>query len=357
MTPREFREALLEHLLSFLWRQWSALGVLGASSSEEEWIIDPEPLLVFSLEMARYEPRLFDEILSWLEVNGRWLDSARLRRIVQNRDEGTVRVVGAALQYALSQGDERKWKNLAGFCKGLQKKQPAAGALEPLFREKSGKAHPLARGDTLDLNFSMFYMNRPQIKNLKKSREVPVNARTNLRFLLRAMYSTGAKSESLLYLLTHPDGGRPRDIADSVGLFWLGIQQALVDMARSGLVLTKQKGKRVEYWLSHPKWWEFLSSGSYENAPQPKWLDWIAIFSALSSVWKTLDELAAGGQSDYIRASKLQESLDVVAAEFARAGHDISRLPSAGLPADLHQKLALRFIGEIFGVKERTASV
>ena len=356
MSLKEFRQDLLDHLLSFLWRQWSAMGVLGASSSEEEWIIDPEPLLVFSLEMARYEPRLFDEILAWLEVNGRSLDSARLRRIIQGRDERTVRVVGAALQYAISQGAERKWKNLSKFCGSLYEKQPNADSLEPLFREKSGKPHPLALANTLDPNFSLFYLNRPKIKNLKKSREVSVNARTNLRFLLRAMYSTGAKSESILYLLTH-DGGRPRDIADSVGLFWLGIHQALLDLSRSSLVQTRMKRKKVEYYLNQNRWWEFLSPGDAENPVRPKWLNWIAIFSGLSSIWKTVDELAAGGQSDYMRASKLQESLDIVAAEFARAGHDISRLPSAGLPPDLHQKLALRFIGDIFSVKEQTTSV
>src|SRR5580692_7384971 len=98
MLLKDFREALLDRLLMFLWRQWSALGVLGASATEEEWIIDPEPLLVFSLELARYEPRLFDEILAWLVVNGELLDTARLRRILLKQDVSVVRVVGGALQ-------------------------------------------------------------------------------------------------------------------------------------------------------------------------------------------------------------------------------------------------------------------
>lgn len=356
MQLKEFREALLNQLLNFLWRQWSVLGVLGDSGAQDEWIIDPEPLLVFSLEMARYEPRLFDEILAWLEVNGRWLDTARLRSILQNQDENTVRVVGAALQHTLSQGDERKWRNLARFCASLSKKQPNAGSLEPLFREKSGKPHPLALPNTLDSNFSMFYINRPKVKNLKKSKEVPVDARTNLRFLLRAMFSTGAKSESILYLLTH-EGGRPRDIAESVGLFWLGIQQALLDLSRSRLVLAKTKGRKVEYWLFQSKWWEFLSAGSYEDSTRPKWLNWIAIFSALSAAWKSVDEMATGTQSDYMKISRLQDSLEVVAQEFARGGHDISKLPRPGLPPDLHQKMALRFLGGIAGMREETTSV
>lgn len=356
MLLKEFREALLDRILTFLWRQWSTLGVLGESRGEEEWIIDPEPLLVFSLEMARYEPRLFDEILAWLQVNDQWLDSSRLRRILARQEGDVLRVAGAALRYLQDHGHERKWKNIVKFCHGLCQKQPRGGILEPLFKEKSGKFHPRAEGEKIDPSFLAFDMNRPRIRIQKKGKEVPVNARANLRFLLRALFSTGAKAECILYLLTH-EGGRPREIADSVGLFWLSIQQALLDLSRSGMVLTRPKGRKVEYWLSQPKWWDFLASSSYEVATPPKHLNWIAIFSAFSMAWRTVDEIALGAQSDYMKASKLQDSLDIVAQEFARAGYDISRMPRPGLPPDLHQKLALRFLGEIVGMKEEAVAV
>src|SRR3989338_4877445 len=102
MSLENFRETLLDRLLTFLWRQWSALGVMGVARPEEDWAIDPEALLVFSLELARYEPRLFDEILAWLKVNGHWLDTARMRRIIQGQSEATIKVVGGTLQYALA---------------------------------------------------------------------------------------------------------------------------------------------------------------------------------------------------------------------------------------------------------------
>src|SRR5580658_4780659 len=99
MLLKDFRAALLDHLLTFLWGQWTALGVLGVSRAEEKWIIDPEPLLIISLELGRYEPRLFDEILAWLEVNGERLDTARLRRLLAKQDVDVLRVVGGALRY------------------------------------------------------------------------------------------------------------------------------------------------------------------------------------------------------------------------------------------------------------------
>jgi hypothetical protein len=350
MSLKEFRDALLERLLTFLWRQWSSLGVLGESGTEEDWIIDPEPLLVFSLQMGRYEPRLFDEILAWLEANSHLLDAARLRRLLQKQDAETVRLMGATLQYVSSRGDKRKWQNLVRFCDSTWKKQEDKISADSLFKEKSGKPHPLVLDNKIEPNFIVFGLNRPRIRVQKPGKAAPINARANLRFLLRSLFSTGAKAETILYLLTH-EGGRPRDIAESVGLFWLSIQQALLDLARSGLVLTRSKGKKVEYWLSQPKWWEFLASASYEGNTPPKWVNWMAIFSALSTAWKTVDELAAGTHSDYMTSSKLQDSLDFIGQEFARAGYDISRMPRPGLPPDVHQKTALRFLGEIIGLE------
>jgi hypothetical protein len=349
MLPIEFREALLERMLAFLWRQWSALGVLGESDAEDDWVIDPEPLLVFSLEIGRYEPRLFDEILAWLLVNGQWLDMARLKRILEKQDRKTVQVVGSAFQYVLSKGNKRKWQNITQSCAGMYKKQSTTDSIEPLFKERSGKPHPLAIGDKVEPDFLLFSINRPRINMQKEAKEVPVNASANLRFLLRSIFGIGAKSESILYLLTH-EGARPREIADAVGLFWLGIQQILLELSRSGLVLTRSRGRKVEYWLSHRKWWDFLASLNIEETPPPKWLNWTAIFSALSVAWRAVDEMAFGKESDYMKSSRLQDSLEIIAQEFSRAGYDIPRIPTMGLPPDLHQKTALIFLGNIFGV-------
>ncbi len=349
MLPIEFREALIDRILAFLWRQWSALGVLGESGAEDDWVIDPEPLLVFSLDIGRYEPRLYDEILAWLLVNGQWLDMARLKRILEKQNRETVQVAGAAFQFALSKGNKRKWQNITQFCVSMYKKQSGQVYIEPLFKERSGKSHPLAVGDQVEPNFLLFSLNRPKINIQKEAKEVPVNASANLRFLLRSLFGIGAKSESILYLLTH-EGARPREIADAVGLFWLGIHQTLLDLARSGLVLTRSRGRKVEYWVSHRKWWDFLASLNIEETPEPKWLNWSAIFSALSVAWKAVDEMAFGTESDYMKSSKLQDSLEIIAQEFSRGGHDIPRIPTMALPPDLHQKTALLFLGSLFGV-------
>ena len=71
----EFKATVLNGLLEFLWRQWSSLGVAGQDVPEERRVIDPEPLLLLSLTVCRYDARLFDEILDWLTVNGEFMNA------------------------------------------------------------------------------------------------------------------------------------------------------------------------------------------------------------------------------------------------------------------------------------------
>ncbi|MDX6770042.1 MAG: hypothetical protein SF051_10960 [Elusimicrobiota bacterium] len=356
MSLKDYREALLDRLLTFLWRQWSALGVLGESSVEDEWIIDPEPLLVFTLDIARYEPRLFDEVLAWLLVNSDKLDASRLRRILSDQEPAVLRVVGAALRWAQEEGKQRKWKNLADYCRKLCQQTPRGGLLEPLFKEKSGKFHPRAEGDKIDPSFRAFDLNRPRIRVQKKAGEVPVNAKASLRFLMRGLFGTGAKSETLLYLLTH-EGGRPREIADSVGHFWLSVHQTLLDLSRSGLVLKKPHGRRIEYWIPHAKWWQFLTSTDFRHNTAPQWLDWISIYSGLSTLWRTVDAVSSGTESDYMKSSKLQDSLEILAREFSRVGYHVGTLPSMSLSPEQHQKLTLRFLSTIFDLRVQEKAI
>lgn len=355
MILKEFRNALLEQFLTFVWRQWSALGVLGAVGAEEEWVIDPEPLLVFSLEIARYEPRLFDEILSWLITNGEWLDTARLKKILQNCPEDIARTAGGALQYVSSwsgHSGNRKWKTIIALCLDITKKNLRNNATESLFHTKGGEPYPPVAEDKKNKDFALFSLTRSEPSPREKLRELPVNAKTNLRFLLRALFGVGARAECILYLLTH-DGGRPREIADETGFFWLGIQNTLLDMAKSGLVLKRSKGKKVEYWLSQRKWWEFLASSGNEALMSPKGLNWLAVYSALSVLWRTVDELAAKEQeyTDYMKMSKLLDSLEVLEREFSRAGYDMPPHPGMSMPEELRQHEILKFLAKIFGVE------
>ena len=345
MSQKNFKDLFLENILNFLWRQWSALGVLGEARTKDPWLYDPEPMLLLTLEMSRYEPRLFDEVMDWLIINGRWIDMQRLRGIIRGKDGMTRNLIGAVAAFLMKEGDERKWKNLNRFCQSHI--SASSNIVEPLFYEKKGKPHPISK--TPDKSFLTYGFNRPQLKARRMTRTVPITSHNTLRFLLRALFGLGSRTECLTYLLTH-DGGHPSEVANAIGLSVRGTQDALIELSRSGLVLTRVKGKRkIEYWLSQERWWEFLSRGSVTEIEKPIWIDWIALYSALSKVWATLNELSEEKISDYMRSSKLRDSLEMVGSEFAKSGLDISPIPGEDVRPEAYEKAFEAFINNVFG--------
>ena len=110
---KTFKAEYQNHLLNFLWRQWSSLGVAGQSRGDDVWIIDPESLLLFTCTLGRHEPRLFDEVLDWFQENGRFINILRLKRILGKEKFAGARVL-AAIAGLMSKGtDVTKWKQLA----------------------------------------------------------------------------------------------------------------------------------------------------------------------------------------------------------------------------------------------------
>jgi hypothetical protein len=69
-------------LWDLAWEQWSQLGVSAAPPAQrEERATDPEALLLFTLHVGRYDPRLFDEVLGWLALNAPLISTQRLRNL------------------------------------------------------------------------------------------------------------------------------------------------------------------------------------------------------------------------------------------------------------------------------------
>jgi len=347
MSQKSFRYLFLENILNFLWRQWSALGVLGESRTKDPWALDPEPMLLFTLEMGRFEPRLFDEVMDWLVVNGKWIDIQRLRGILREKDAITGNLVGAVAEFLTKEADERKWGNLSRFCQSQASIDSSKAEL--LFYEKNGQPHPISKNP--DANFLSCGFNRPQLAVRRMTRQVPITSHNTLRFLLRALLGIGSRAECLIYLLTH-DGGHPSEVAKAIGLSVRGTQDALIELSKSGLVLTRVKGKRkIEYWLSHERWWEFLSRGSIEEIEKPVWIDWIALCSAFSKVWTTLNEIGKEEMSDYMRSSRLRDALELVRDEFSRSGLDIPPVPGTDVRPEEFEKAFEAFIIKVFGAR------
>ena len=70
------------------------MGLLATTRRASRWAQDPEALIVFTLEVARDDPRLFDELLDWWVANESLLSTRRLRALC--RDPEDERLVDAA---------------------------------------------------------------------------------------------------------------------------------------------------------------------------------------------------------------------------------------------------------------------
>jgi hypothetical protein len=84
------RQRLSDQLVAFAWEQWAQMGLLATPHRRSPWAQDPEALIVFTLEIARAEPRLFDELLDWMLLNEPLLSVRRLRAMCIDETDRTL---------------------------------------------------------------------------------------------------------------------------------------------------------------------------------------------------------------------------------------------------------------------------
>jgi len=266
-----FRTEYLDRLLDFLWEQWSALGISGYSSTAEQRVIDPEPLLLLSLTICRHDARLFDEILDWLQVNGAFLNVGRLKAIQRQAGfQGEAQL--AAVSELLGQKSlyALKWKGLAS--------SHAAGAGEPLFFMKDGT--PLPVPPERSPEFSAHGLLRAPVKLRGYSRPFPLQGTATLLLRLRALLGVNSRCE-LLCLLGSADEIHPSDIARQTGYYPRTTQLALAEMSRSGVVEVRSANREKRYWLK-PGILDALLRPDGEPTP---WRNWTPLFRALELLW------------------------------------------------------------------------
>ncbi len=95
----ELRERTREGFLDFAWRQWAQAGVAANIAGFDRWAIDPEALILFTIAVARRDPRLFDEVLDWMAANRQLLSMQRLRNL-SKRFPVDRELVGAVTTWA-----------------------------------------------------------------------------------------------------------------------------------------------------------------------------------------------------------------------------------------------------------------
>jgi len=271
----EFKNTVLNRLLDLLWRQWTAIGVSGHSSNEESSVVDPEPLLMLTLTVARYDARLFDEVMDWLDVNGEFLNVQRLQNLAKEYDyeakaqlSSVAQILGTRSSYAL------KWNKLASE---YSHKEPVS-----LFFMKDGRPMPLPAA--MDDTFRNHGLLRPVYKSKGLSQSFPWEGMPALLLRLRALFGVNLRCE-ILCLLGSVDEIHPSLIARLIGQAPRTTQNLLAGMVHSGAVQVRTRAREKFYSLSR----DTLDNLLRPEGPTP-WVNSVPLFRALEILWIGLSD-------------------------------------------------------------------
>jgi hypothetical protein len=318
MPISDLRTRLRDGLLDFAWDEWGQMGVLSTPNRSSPWAQDPEALLVFTLEVGRRDPRLFDEVLDWLVVNEPLVSLRRLRRMSTSPDDG--RLVDATLSW------------LAQYRPRSQARRPhgsrsAHKDLEPLY---VGLGAPVSNPDEA---FSAFGLLRPVREPTGKATAPDVRAPINFAFRLRLLLGVSARAEVVRFLLT-ADAPRfsAQVVTRSAGYAKRNVQEALTSLEQAGVLAVVRAGAEQWYTVDRARWASLLGDDL------PRHRDWPQLLVGLRELLRWLDRPELEETSDYLQASQARDLLERVQADFHYAGVPVS---AGGTAAEARDELDL----------------
>jgi hypothetical protein len=293
---------LREQLLEFAWDEWAQMGLLAHTDRVSPWAADPEALILLTLEVARSDPRLFDELLDWMLTNEPLLSVRRLRALCI--DEHDVALLDGAVAWLASQRPRPRLK-APGAHNGK-------GKLEPLFR---GQPPPVR---SLDGSFAAAGLERPVLRASGNSRPPDPAQAINLAFRLRQILGVGIRAEVIRILITtEAPWVSAQALARSSGYSKRNVHDALTGLANADVITAHSVGGEQRYTAKLPAWADLLGGTA---ATLPSHRDWPQLFGALRVILRWLTDPATSALSQYMLASSARDLLERVRPTLAFAG-------------------------------------
>lgn len=310
MDPKTLREQLERRLVEFAWDEWAQIGVLATPRHRSPWAQDPEALIVFTLEIARCEPRLFDELLDWILTNEALLSIRRLRAMCI--DETDRALIDGAIAWLARRRPRAR----------LRVEQPDSRpqALRPLFYD--GGLVPEA-----DPDFAAAGLLRPPLTPSGKSLAPDLAIPINLGFRLRAILGVGIRAEIVRIMLTvQAPWMTAQAFVRASGYAKRNIHDALTNLSAARVVSASTIGGERRYTIDKAAWAALLQS---VPAQLPSHRDWPQLLGALRTIlrWTQQEELQEA--SEYLRASSTRQLLDRIRPELAFANIAVDPHPTA----------------------------
>ena len=300
MSVNKFKQELLDSILTLLWKQWTQLGVAGAVNSKDDLVLDPEALLIFSAHFARYDQRLYDLVIDWLQCNGESINLPRLKALLKRFDHADRKSLG----FIAASVKSKKWQPLA---KSLL---PKDSGVETMFFGNEFVPKP----DETALRYGL---KRNQYVQSNKVMPFASTGNASLLLRLRGAFGMSARAEAILTML-NKEFCRIQDVADAGGFSWKAASDVLDELCTSGVAVTLDKSKRGRtYFLKDSNTMHKLFEIETVRFP-----DWLTIFDMLSVVWHCISNPRLAEVSERTAVGELQR-------EFAEKVND--RLQNCGI--------------------------
>jgi len=253
---------------------------------------------VFTFEVARDDPRLFDEVLDWFALNSSLVSARRLRAMCV--DATDKRLVEAALA----------WVNQRGGRVQTSLGSQLPESPEPLFR---GLDAPVREEDPVYLAYGF---RRPLVRPSGKSQPPEPTRPINLAFRLRHLLGLSSRAEVVRCLLTvDAPWATAAVVARSAAYAKRNVQDALASLRAAHVLTMTAVGPELRYAVDRALWADFLD---VETLPVQR--DWPQLLGALRRILRWLEQGDVDEMSAYMRSSRARDLLETVYPDLAYAG-------------------------------------
>jgi hypothetical protein len=258
-------------------------------------------LLLFTLEVGRNDPRLFDEVLDWLLVNEKLVSVQRLRNLCVDGPDRDL--AEAALAWVARQ------RPRAGFTSKAP--QTKLSEHEWLFRVAR---QPISDPDPTFLSFGFI---KPDTKPSGKSSAPDLNAPINFAFRMRQLFGVGIRAEVFRCLIASPEAAGALELSRSAGFAKRNINETLAALTASGIVAMYELGNERRYTVDRGQWGQLLG---LTPETWPSRCEWPQLLLALRRLARWVERPELDDLSDYMLASEARSMMDQLDPDFAFAG-------------------------------------
>jgi hypothetical protein len=302
MRAAQLRKEVVADSVALAWDQWSQLGVSAASPAHrEERAADPEALLLFTLEVGRNDPRLFDEVLDWLALNEHLVSVHRLRNVCVDAADSAL--VGAALDWSA---------HSRGRGPSLGDAIPTT-ELEPLFHSVPTPT------ENLDESFARHGFARARVNRSGKSQPPRLGDPIAFALRLRRLLGVGVRAEVIRALLTIRAARLSgKVITASAAFAQRNVREGLTQLLEAGVISVVDIADDRYYSIGQGDWATLL--GLPAAPALPFHFDWIPAYRTLTSIVRWLQQPGRDELSEYLRSSQARTLIDELAADLGYAG-------------------------------------